>query len=139
MTNTKYFDSVNRDKGYDPNKGKVVIDVGAYDEYQIRDYICPWCNFILHVRKSRKEVNCPNCTINLDLTSGVAQETKTLIDPNKNSAVNEEVHAFTTPPPINPWDKKPVELKGGFLALSKKGTIRFTNYTDSSAGKENVD
>jgi hypothetical protein len=34
---------------------------------------------------------------------------------------------------------KPQELKGGFLALSKKGTIRFTSYTDSSAGKENAD
>ena len=112
--------------------------MGAYDEDQIREYICPWCNFILHVRKSRKEVNCPNCTITLDLTSGVAQETKTLIDPNKNNATY-EVHAFTTPDPINPWDKKPVELKGGFLALSKKGTIRFTSYTDSSAGKENAD
>ena len=34
---------------------------------------------------------------------------------------------------------KTLELKGGALALSKKGTIRFTSYVDSSAGKENAD
>jgi len=31
---------------------------------------------------------------------------------------------------------KPLELKDGALALSKKGAIRFTSYYDSSAGKE---
>ena len=31
---------------------------------------------------------------------------------------------------------KPLELKDGTLALSKKGTICFTSYYDSSAGKE---
>jgi hypothetical protein len=139
MTNTKWYnETAGRGRGTDPNKGKVIIDVGVYDEDRIIEYICPWCNFVLCVRKSRKEVNCPNCTINLDLTSGVAQETKTLIDPNRSSATD-EVHAFTTPPPINPWDKKPPTLKDGALALSKKGTIRFTSYYDSSAGKENAD
>ena len=36
------------------------------------------------------------------------------------------------------WNK-PKELKGGALALSKKGTIKFTSYHDSSEGKENAD
>src|SRR5215207_11753927 len=34
---------------------------------------------------------------------------------------------------------KPTELKDGALALSKKGTIRFTSYYDSSEVKENAD
>ena len=36
------------------------------------------------------------------------------------------------------WNK-PKELKDGALALSKKGSIRFTSYYDSSEGKENAD
>ena len=57
---------------------------------------------------------------------------------------NSEV--FVTSVQYNPNDmvshtkwNKPKELKGGALALSKKGTIRFTSYYDSSAGKENAD
>src|SRR5215207_930586 len=133
---TKYFDSINRGRSTDPNKGKVVIDVDVYDEDPVREWICPWCDYVLQARKSRKEIDCPNCTAALDL-GGATQETKTIEDPNKSKAAD-KVYAATTPDPVNPWDKKPVELKGGFLALSKRG-LRITNYRDSSAGKEGAD
>jgi len=137
MTNTKWYnENVSSGRGTDPNIGKVVIDVDAYDEDRVKEWICSNCNYILKARKSRKEIDCPNCTATLDLC-GATQETKTLEDPNKGNAPN-EVHAFTTPEVSNPWDKKGPELKGGFLALSKRG-LRITNYRDSSAGKEGAD
>ena len=77
-------------------------------------------------RKDLVEISCPNCTAELDLTGGTAQETKTLADPNKSNAPN-EVHAFTISDPVNPFEKKPVELKGTFAAMAKKG-IHFTSY-----------
>jgi len=135
---TKYFDSINRGRSTDPNKGKVVIDVDVYDEDPVREWICPWCDYVLQARKSRKEIDCPNCTAALDL-GGATQETKTIEDPNKSKAASTEVYAATTPDPNEQYmKKKEPQLKGGALALSKKG-IRFISYYDSSAGKEGAD
>src|SRR5215207_1353704 len=120
---TTYFHSINR-RGTDPNKGKIVIDVDTYDEDRVKEWQCPYCNFRLHSRKSRKEISCPNCTATLDL-GGATQETKTIEDPNKSKAAD-KVYAATTPDPVNPWDKKPVELKGAFAQMAKK--VHFTSY-----------
>jgi ribosomal protein L37AE/L43A len=134
---TKYFDSINRGKTL--RNDKVVIDVDAYDEDRVKEWQCPYCNFRLHARKSRREIDCPNCTATLDL-GGATQETKTIEDPNKSKAASTEVYAATTPDPNEQYmKKKELQLKDGALALSRKGSIRFTSYVDSSAGKEGAD
>jgi|SRR5918994_2599707 hypothetical protein len=129
---TRYFDSVNRGRGTDPNKGKVVIDVDAYDEDLVREWVCPWCDHVLQARRSRKEIDCPNCTATLDL-GGATQETKTIEDPNKSKAASTEVYAATLPG--SEWvesqiTRKPVEPKGSFAELQRRG-LRITNYTET--------
>src|SRR5215207_8735333 len=126
---TKYFDEHVR-IGPTGNKGKIVIDADEYGEDPVREWICPWCNHVLHARKSRKEISCPNCTAALDL-GGAAQETKTIEDPNKSKAASTEVYAATLPG--SEWVesqiiRKPVEPKGSFAELQRRG-LRITNYT----------
>jgi hypothetical protein len=53
----------------------------------------------------------------LDLGPGKVLETKTIEDPNTAKAASNEVYAATTPEVINPFDKKPVELKGRYDKL----------------------
>jgi|SRR5215216_4097631 ribosomal protein L37AE/L43A len=121
--------------GY-PKYDKIIIDdevVGK--KKKIVGYLCPSCN-IKMIKLSEEEWFCNRCQ-HSEYIENVAQNTEAL--PKPQTMDTAELHAFTTPGPVNPFDKKPVELKGGALALSKKGTIRFTSYYDSSAGKENAD
>src|SRR5215217_5811603 len=96
---TKYFDEHIRrlQQPPNPNSGKVIINTEDYEGNPVREWICPFCNFILHARKSRGEVDCHHCKNTIDLGAGKAQETKTIVDPNKSRAVDTETYAATTP------------------------------------------
>ena len=135
---TKYFDTISKT----PQNDKVVIDVEEYGDDSVREYICGNCNFVLHARKSRGEIDCPNCNATVDLGSSKTQQIQTLEDPNKDRYDSEPgIVSIEYDPSKMAWHTKydkPKELKGGALALSKKG-IRFTSYYDSSAGKEGAD
>jgi DNA-directed RNA polymerase subunit M/transcription elongation factor TFIIS len=106
------------------------------------EWICPHCNFILHARKSRGEIDCDHCKNTIDLGAGKTQETKTIVDPNKSKAVDTEVFAATTPGTEYFANqiriKKDPQLKGGFKVLRDKG-LKITSYHDSSEGKEGAD
>src|SRR5215207_244686 len=129
---TKYYDEhIRRQQPLpNPNSGKIIIDADDYGDDPVREWRCPWCNHILHARKSRKEIDCPNCTATLDLGAGKAQETKKIVDPNKSRAV--DTTPFVTSVQYNFDDmvshvgQRP-EPKGGFKALQQKG-LRITNY-----------
>ena len=130
---TKYFETISR--GKTPQNDKVVIDVDEYGEDPVREWICPNCNYIFQARKSRREIDCRNCNATVDLGAGPnkAQETKTIVDPNKSKAASIEVYVtsvqYNFDDMVSHTGRKPTP-KGSFAAMQKKG-IRITNYNET--------
>jgi ribosomal protein L37AE/L43A len=128
---TKYFETISR--GKTPQNDKVVIDVDEYGEDPVREWICPWCSTIIQARKSRREIDCRNCNATVDLGAGPnkAQETKTIVDPNKSRDIEPCVVSIDYNPNdmVSHTGKKPTP-KGSFAAMQKKG-IRITNYNET--------
>src|SRR5215207_771198 len=118
--------------GKTPDNSKVVIDADDYGEDPVREWICPHCHYILHARKSRREIDCHHCKNTIDLGVGKAQETKTIEDPNKSRVVDTETYAATTPGVEYFTEqiriKKPTELKGSFAQMAKR--VKFTSYEE---------
>jgi hypothetical protein len=115
------------------NKNKDIITIG--DEYSGEDrpvYLCSWCNCTLSKLQDAGKNNttyfCTRCAIEFDPESENLRKESKLIVPNRNI----EPAVSTTPgiPDISIHHEP--ELKDGALELSKKGTIRFTYYEDSS-------
>ena len=125
---TKYFDKT---IGKIPDNSKVVIDADDYGDDPVREWICPWCSTIIKARKSRAEVDCSHCGATLDLGVGKAQETKTIVDPNKARDTTPLVTSiqYNFDDMVSHVGKKPTP-KGSFAAMQKKG-IRITNYTET--------
>jgi hypothetical protein len=90
-------------------------------------YLCPNCQ-IRMVKLSDDDYFCNRC----QHSEYIENVVKTTEIPKPQTLDNSELHVSTTPQPINPFAKKPIELKGGFKALSQKGTIRFTSYNETS-------
>ncbi len=124
---------MDRPSVYKPGNNKVVIDADHYGEDPVREWICPYDNTIMYARKSKGEAWCPRCQDYIDIGAGKAQETQTIVDPNKSRAVDTETYAATTPGTEYFTDqiriKKEPELKSGFKALRDKG-LHITNYRE---------
>ena len=110
---------------------KVVIS----SEYYTNDrpsYICSFCNQTLFRLTDAGQNNttfwCRNCSVELDPESENLRKESKIIVPDKNI----EPAIATTPGIPDISIRHEPELKDGALALSKKGTIRFTHYQDSS-------
>ena len=132
---TKYFDELIRKQPQQtPPSNNIIIGDGSRGGDDRREYVCENCHYTIYGRISADEIYCNHCKSSF-VVEDVRKKQKLSVPKGRSS----EVCVSTTPNPTSPFDKKPPELKGGFLALSKKGTIRFTSYTESSAGKENAD
>src|SRR5215207_7390876 len=110
---------------------KVVIS----SEYYTNDrpsYICSFCNQTL-IRLTDAGQNdttfwCRNCSVEFDpKRENLRKESKIMV-PDRNI----EPAIATTPGIPDITIRHEPELKDGALALSKKGTIRFTHYHYSS-------
>jgi hypothetical protein len=133
---TKYFDENIKRQQQQPsnlNSGNVIINTEDYEGDPVREWICPYCNYILYARKSRGEVDYHHCKVTIDLGAGKAQERQAIEDPNKSRVVDTETYAATTPGVEYFTEqiriKKPTELKGSFAAMAKRG-IKITNYVE---------
>ena len=126
---TKYFDETNKIRRQPPNSDKVIINTEEYEGDPVREWICPWCNLILHARKSAKSAFCIRCQMDIDISTGKAQELQTIEDPNKDRDSEPCVTSIQTDFAGQVAIKKEPELKSGFKALRDK-ELRITNYTE---------
>jgi hypothetical protein len=108
----------------------IVIDKAQYDDTDdVRQFLCPWYNLILYARRTSKEVYCQRCKTFTDIKPSKTQEVQTIEDPNK--VKQEETLVSTIPDTdMDTYIKKPPSFKGGFAALSNKGTMRITDYQE---------
>jgi hypothetical protein len=109
-----------------PNKDKTIIGDEWTDSDSPLDYICSWCQCDL-VRLSSGNNSeswfCRRCSIEYPDKSETRKKSKLGTQRNE---IEPAITSTGTVPDVS--IKKEVELKGGFAALAKKGTIRFTSY-----------
>ncbi|HEX5976371.1 MAG TPA: hypothetical protein VFY68_03790 [Nitrososphaeraceae archaeon] len=119
---------INHDR---PNHDKIVISSEHFGEEK-PSYICSICNMTLSRLTDSGGNNstywCRNCSVEFDPElENIRKESKISV-PDRNI----EPCVSTTPGIRDISIRHTPELKGGFAALSKKGTIRFTSYQYSS-------
>jgi DNA-directed RNA polymerase subunit RPC12/RpoP len=95
-------------------------------------YICSFCNQILIRLTDSSQQNsafwCRYCSVEFDPESENLRKESKITVPDRNI----EAAVASTPGIPDISIRHEPELKDGALALSKKGTIRFTSYHDSS-------
>jgi hypothetical protein len=110
---------------------KVVISSDYYENDR-PSYICSFCNQTLIRLTDAGQNNttfwCRNCSVEFDPESENLRKESKIMVPDRNI----EPAIATTPGIPDISIRHEPELKDGALALSKKGTIRFTHYEDSS-------
>ena len=117
---------------HDKNLDDKVIISSEYYQNDRPSFICSICNQTL-VRLTDAGGNnstywCRNCSVEFDPElENIRKESKISV-PDRNL----EPCVSTTPGIRDISIRHTPELKGGFAALSKKGTIRFTSYQYSS-------
>ena len=107
----------------------------------VNGFECKYCRRIIRGKFTEDSIWCNYCqseTIFDKDTKPVKKGLKAEVIDNSEVFVTSVQYNFEDMARRTKWNK-PKELKGGALALSKKGTIRFTSYYDSSEGKENAD
>jgi DNA-directed RNA polymerase subunit RPC12/RpoP len=118
--------------GPGPQKDKVVIDTREYEGPEVTTYICNRCSRTLSRLSDSSGNNvsyyCNSCSIEYNLDNQDIRHKQKLEVPDRNI----EPAVSTTPGIPDISIRHEPELKDGALALSKKGTIRFTHYEDSS-------
>jgi hypothetical protein len=112
-------------------KDKVVISSEFYENDR-PSYICSFCNQTLIRLTDAGQNNttfwCRNCSVEFDPENENLRKESKLSVPDRNI----EPVVATTPGIPDVRIRHEPELKDGAFALSKKGTIRFTHYEDSS-------
>jgi hypothetical protein len=113
----------------DPNKEKVIIS----SEYYTNDrpsYICSFCNRTLSRLSDAGGNNstywCRFCSVEFDLESENLRKESKIVVPDRNQEA--AITSVGTTPDVSIRHEQ--QLKGGFAALAKKGTIRFTHYEE---------
>jgi hypothetical protein len=109
------------------HKDKPIIISDGEDDV----FYCSYCSRrLLTLPKGVYE--CPTCVIKFDPTNQRVPRGRMITTLEGDIPIAAEPHepaVSTTPKPVNPFDRKPVPMKGGFEALSKKGTLKFTSYS----------
>jgi hypothetical protein len=128
------------------SNSKVIISSEDITGDVLKDYICPNCRLIIRARGNPTEVFCNKCQNNIiigpDPNTGTTitpqtQQVQTLIDPNKDIMSEQDAAVISIQYDPNAGIShtkhgQPIQLKDGALALSKRNTLRFTSYHDSS-------
>jgi hypothetical protein len=114
-----------------PKRDKVVIAGEQYEGEDRPEYLCSFCNITLVRLRDAGQNNttywCRQCSVEFDPESeNLRKESKIVVpDRNQEAAITSIQTDFGKEVEIR---HKP-ELRGGFAALAKKGTIRFTSYS----------
>jgi hypothetical protein len=94
------------------------------------EHYCPCCQLrlsrLIDSSGSNPSFYCSKCVINYPDKSEVKSKSR-LSTPQKS---NNERPAVSYPPALT-LKRKKTEIKGGLKALSEKGSIRITSYTES--------
>jgi hypothetical protein len=101
--------------------------------FMLYQYLCSFCNIVL-VRLTDGGQNttywCRQCSVEFDPDAeNLRKESKIIVpDRNQEAAITSIQTDFGKEVEI----RHELELRGSFAPLAKKGTIRFTSYSDSS-------
>jgi uncharacterized Zn ribbon protein len=114
-----------------PTNDKIVISSECYENDR-PSYICSFCNQTL-IKLTDAGLNnttfwCRHCSIEWDPEEENLRKESRIIVPDRN--IEPAITSISNTPDVS--IHKEIELKDGALTLSKKGTIRFTSYSDSS-------
>jgi hypothetical protein len=94
------------------------------------EYICSFCNRTL-VKLSdggaNEQMFCSHCSIAYNLDDDSVRHKQKLSVPQETEP---DITSVGTVPDVS--IRHEPELRGGFAALAKKGTIRFTSYQESN-------
>jgi hypothetical protein len=107
----------------------ILIDRDAWDNPEHPEYACNFCSRFL-VRLSDKNNQgenwfCRNCSIEFPDKTQTRKKSKLGMQRNE---VEPAVTSIQTDQSKSVGIRHEPELRGGFAALAKKGTIRFTSY-----------
>jgi hypothetical protein len=126
-TGTNYTKKHSR-RGSVDKKDKIIIANSGDD---IKEYVCPFCNFILHTRKVNGEVTCLHCQTEFTI-EGTRRKSK-IETPHKNTETlipdPRTLYGGNNPGKSVSIHHEP-DLQWGAKTLSQKGTIKFTSYNE---------
>jgi DNA-directed RNA polymerase subunit RPC12/RpoP len=109
------------------NKTHRPIIISDDSDGNTNEFKCKYCHRIIRSKFTEDSIWCNSC----QSETIIDKDTKPVKKSLKAEVIdNSEVFVATTPDPVSQFDKKPVELQGGFKALSQRGTIRFTSYQE---------
>src|SRR5215203_274879 len=111
-----------------PKKEDKIVIGNEWNQEDNPSLICSWCQCGLIRLVDRSGLNpsyyCNRCSISYD------PDQTEIRKKSKLGTQREEIEPAVTSIGFTPDValRKPVELRGGFAQLAKKGTIRFTSY-----------
>jgi hypothetical protein len=122
--------SINKTPAKSKKFDGVVIGDDEYKEQERIELVCSWCNHSL-VRLADKNNQseswfCRNCSIEFNSDDEQVSLKQKLSIPYEDS--EPAIASIGSVPDVSIHHEP--ELKGGFAALAKKGTIRFTHYEE---------
>jgi hypothetical protein len=122
--------SINKTPAKSKKFDGVVIGDDEYKEQERIELVCSWCNHSL-VRLADKNNQseswfCRNCSIEFNSDDEQVSLKQKLSIPYEDS--ESAIASIGSVPDVSIHHEP--ELKGGFAALAKKGTIRFTHYEE---------
>ena len=113
------------------SKFEGVVIGEEHREQEITELVCSWCNHSLVRLTDRNHQSeswfCRNCSIEFNSDDEQVSHKQKLSIPYEDS--EPAVASIGSVPDVSIHHEP--ELKGGFAALAKKGTIRFTSYQES--------
>jgi hypothetical protein len=117
-----------------PKKDKDITIIGdEWNNLEHPEYACSYCSRLLIRLSNNGEKNeswfCRSCSIEFPYESQTRKKSKLGI---QRKEVEPEITSIQIDQSKRVELRHEPELKDGALALSKKGTIRFTSYSDSS-------
>jgi hypothetical protein len=112
----------------------VLIDRDAWSNPERPEYSCSYCSHLLVRLSDRNNQGeswfCRNCSISYDPDQTEIRKKSKLGTQRKE--VEPAVTSIQTDQSKSVEIRHEPQLKGGFAALAKKGTIRFTSYQESN-------
>ena len=123
--------SINKTSAKSNKLNGVIIGNEEYKEQERTELVCSWCNHSLVRLTDRNHQSeswfCRNCYIEFNSDDEQVSHKQKLSIPYEDS--EPAVASIGSVPDVSIHHEP--ELKGGFAALAKKGTIRFTSYQES--------
>jgi hypothetical protein len=109
----------------------ILIDKDAWNNPERPEYACSYCSRLLVRLADRNNQSeswfCRNCQTSYEPSKTEIRK-RSKLTTKRGEIIEPDICSIGGTPDISL--KKPVELKGGFAQLAKKGTIRITHYEE---------